>query len=57
MNLNTRREIHFFFFLNWKSILETSSYHYSSPKMYLVGCQGMNSVTEYKIIMKKVRLV
>lgn len=25
--------------------------------MYLVGCQAMNSVTEHKVIMKKVRLV
>lgn len=36
------------FFWNWESILEMFSYRYSSPKMYLVGCQDMNSATEYK---------
>lgn len=45
-----------FFFGNWKSILKTFSHCYSSPKMYLVGCQCMNDVTEYKVIMR-VRLI
>lgn len=52
MNTKTRREIHIFFG-NRKSTLETFLYHYKSPKVYLVGCQGMNSVTEYKVITKK----
>lgn len=55
MNTKTRREI-YIFFGNRKSILETFSYHYKSSKVYLVGCQGMNSVTEYKVITKKVWL-